>query len=136
MADNRIERERQKALSGVLDRVAPFAADGSTALLVTTTTVTTYPSTAASFYASNPTEIDGSEVEGGAASYTADTTQVVYRPQCRNAGPAGRHAGSWHTRSGDGGCFASMDDRIAANEPGEVFSPPSTFFAIRTLLSR
>jgi hypothetical protein len=78
LADTRIERERQKALSGVLDRVAPFAADGSTALLVTTTTVTTYPSTAGSFYASNPTEIDGSEVEGGVATYTADTTQVVY----------------------------------------------------------
>ncbi len=78
MADNRVERERQKALSCFLDRLAPFAADGSTALLVTTTTVTTYPSTASSFYASNPTEIDGSEVEGGAAFYTADTTQVVY----------------------------------------------------------
>jgi hypothetical protein len=76
--DTRIERERSRALSGILDRVAPFAADGSTALLVTTTTVTTYPSTAAAFYASNPTEIDGSEVEGGAASYTADATQVVY----------------------------------------------------------
>ena len=39
---------------------------------------TTYPTTAGAFYASNPTEIDGSEVEGGAASYTADATQVVY----------------------------------------------------------
>ena len=65
MADSRIERDRQKALSGVVDRVAPFSADGSAALLVTTTTVSTYPTSAASFYASNPTEIDGSEVEGG-----------------------------------------------------------------------
>lgn len=78
MVDTRIERERQKALAGVVDRVAPFAADGSIALLVTTTTIITYPTAAASFYASNPTEIDGSEVEGGAASYTADATQVVY----------------------------------------------------------
>jgi hypothetical protein len=78
VADTRIERERQKALSDVLNRVAPFAADGATALLVTTTTVTTYPTTPGSFYASNPTEIDGSEIEGGAASYTADATQVVY----------------------------------------------------------
>ena len=77
-ADNRIERERLKSLSGVINRVAPFGADGSTALLVTTTTLTSYPSAAASFYASNPTEIDGSEVEGGAASYTADATQVIY----------------------------------------------------------
>jgi hypothetical protein len=78
VSDSRIERERQKALSGVLNRVAPFVADGSTALLVTTTTVKTYPTAAGAFYASNPTEIDGSEVEGGAAAYTADTTQVVY----------------------------------------------------------
>jgi hypothetical protein len=78
VADSRIERERQKALSGVVDRVAPFSSDGSTSLLVTTTKVSTYPTSAASFFASNPTEIDGSEVEGGAASYTADTTQVVY----------------------------------------------------------
>jgi hypothetical protein len=78
VADSRIERERQKALSGVVNRVAPFSADGSAAVLVTTTTVSTYPSTAGSFYASNPTEIDGSEVEGGAASYTVDATKVVY----------------------------------------------------------
>ena len=78
MPDSRIERERQKALSGVIDRVVPFAADGSTAVLLTTTTITTYPSTAGVFFASNPTEIDGSEVEGGAASYAPDTTQVVY----------------------------------------------------------
>jgi hypothetical protein len=78
MSDSRIQRERQKALSGAVDRVAPFAADTPAALLVTTTTVTTYPATAGAFYASNPTEIDGSEVEGGAATYTADTTQAVY----------------------------------------------------------
>jgi hypothetical protein len=78
VADSRIERERQKALSGVVDRVAPFSANGSAALLVTTTTVSTYPTSAASFFASNPTEIDGSEVEGGAASYTPDATQVLY----------------------------------------------------------
>jgi hypothetical protein len=76
--DSRIERERQKALTCVIDRVVPFAADGSAALLLTTTTISTYPSTAGAFFASNPTEIDGSEVEGAAVSYTADTTQVVY----------------------------------------------------------
>jgi hypothetical protein len=76
--DSRIERERQKALSGVIDRVVPFATDGSAALLLTTTTMATYPTTAESFFATNPTEIDGSEVEGGAASYTPDTTQFVY----------------------------------------------------------
>jgi hypothetical protein len=78
VSDARIERERQKALAGVVNRAAPFSADGSPAQLVTTTTVSKYPTTAAAYYASNPTEIDGSEVEGGAASYTVDTTQVVY----------------------------------------------------------
>ena len=78
MRDARIERERQKALSGALDRVAPFAAEGSAALLVTTTKVNAYPTTAGCFFASNPTEIDGNEVEGGAVSYTADITQIVY----------------------------------------------------------
>jgi hypothetical protein len=78
LADSRIERERQKALSGVLDRLVPCVNDGSAAVLLTTTTIATYPSTAGSFFASNPTEIDGTEVEGGAASYTADSTQVVY----------------------------------------------------------
>lgn len=78
MPDARIERERQKALSGFLDRVAPFIAEASPAVLVTTTTVKTYPTTAAAYYASNPTEIDGSEVEGGAATYTTDTTQVIF----------------------------------------------------------
>jgi hypothetical protein len=78
LPESRIERERYKALSGVLDRVVPFVADGSAALLLTTTTIATYPSTAEAFFASNPTEIDGSEVEGGAASYTADATHVIY----------------------------------------------------------
>jgi hypothetical protein len=78
VSDPRIERERQKALSGVLDRVVPFVADGSAALLLTTTTVTAYPGAAAAFFAANPIEIDGSEVEGGAATYTADSTQIVY----------------------------------------------------------
>jgi hypothetical protein len=78
LADSRIERERQKALSGVVDRSVPCVTDGSAALLLTTTTITTYPSIAGSFFASNPTEIDGTEVEGGLASYTADATQVVY----------------------------------------------------------
>ncbi len=78
MPESRIERERQTALAGTLDRVVPFAADGSAAILVTTTTVTTYPVTAASFYASNPTEIDGDDIEGGMASYATDTTQIAY----------------------------------------------------------
>ena len=103
MPDPRIERERQKALSGVLDRVAPFVADGSAALLVTTTTVTTYPSTAAAFYASNPTEIDGSEVEGGAA-LTPRTRRRSSTPSTSARRSRRSARGSWHMRSGDDGC--------------------------------
>jgi hypothetical protein len=76
--DPRVERERQKALSSLLDRIAPFSADTSPALLATTITVASYPNTAGAFFAFNPTEIDGNEVEGGAASYTVDPTQVGY----------------------------------------------------------
>jgi hypothetical protein len=74
----RVERERQKSLSEVLDRVAPFSCDGQAAILVTTTTVNSYPAKAGAFFASNPTEIDGSEVEGGAAAFIADQSQFVY----------------------------------------------------------
>jgi hypothetical protein len=75
---DRVTRERHSALSAVVDRIAPAGDDCSAARLVTTTTVTTYPTGASSFFAANPTEIDGTEVEGGAATYAVDTTQVVY----------------------------------------------------------
>ena len=79
MPESRIERERQKALSrGYSIASIPSPLMASVALLLTTTTVHGYPTTAAAFFASNPTEIDGSEIEGGAAAYTADATQVVY----------------------------------------------------------
>jgi hypothetical protein len=74
----RIERERQQDLSNVVDRLDAFGPDGGAVVLVTTTTVSSYPTTAGSFYASNPTEIDGSEIEGGAATYTADPTRLIY----------------------------------------------------------
>jgi hypothetical protein len=78
VSDTRIERERQRTLASSVDRTSPFIADGSAALLVTTTTVSTYPTAAAAYYATNPTEIDGNEIEGGTVSYSADPTQVVY----------------------------------------------------------
>jgi hypothetical protein len=74
----RIERERHQDLSNVVDRLDVVGPDGGAVVLVTTTTVSTYPATAGAFYAANPTEIDGSEIEGGAASYTADTTRLIY----------------------------------------------------------
>jgi len=81
----RIERERHLDLERVVDQIPAGDDGGSAARLVTTTTLATYPASAAEFYATNPTEIDGSETEGGAASYTADTTQVIY---CLNVGTA------------------------------------------------
>jgi hypothetical protein len=75
---DRILRARHDDLADLVDRIVPFSSDGSAALLVQTTTVTSYPTTAGAFYASNPIEIDGNEVEGSAASYTADVTQLVY----------------------------------------------------------
>jgi hypothetical protein len=74
----RIERERQQDLSNVVDRLDVFGPDGGTVVLVTTTTVSSYPTIAGAFYASNPTEIDGSEIEGAAATYTADPTRLIY----------------------------------------------------------
>jgi len=74
----RIERARHEDLDRLVDQIAAGGSGGSAARLVTTCTVTTYPTSAGAFYAANPTEIDGSEVEGGAATYTADTNQVMY----------------------------------------------------------
>jgi hypothetical protein len=74
----RIERERHADLARIVDQIPTAGDPGSKARLFTTTTVTTYPTSAAAFYAANPTEIDGTETEGGAASYTADTNQIVF----------------------------------------------------------
>jgi hypothetical protein len=74
----RIERERQLDLERVVDQIPTGDDGGSAARLVTTTTITTYPTSAAEFYACNPTEIDGNGTEGGSVSYTTDTDQVIY----------------------------------------------------------
>ncbi len=70
MDATRILRGRQATGQETLDSVQGSAeAESSMAVLLTTTTVMTYPTTAGAFYAANPTEIDGTEVEGGAATY-------------------------------------------------------------------
>jgi hypothetical protein len=74
----RIERARHEDLDRLVDQIAAGGSGGSAARLVTTTTVTTYPTSAGAFYGCNPTEIDGAEQENGTATYTADTTQVMY----------------------------------------------------------
>jgi hypothetical protein len=79
----RIERSRHLDLDRTVDQVSTGEAGGSLARLVTTCTVGTYPTTAGAFYAANPTEINGPEVEGGGATYVQDAFQVMY---CLNLG--------------------------------------------------
>jgi len=45
---------------------------------LTTTVVNSYPTMAGAFYAGNPTYVNGTEAEGGVASYSPDTSQVIY----------------------------------------------------------
>lgn len=77
MSDLRIQRDRQSSLEASIDNAAIFDADCSAAMVATTTMITTYPTTANTFFAANPTEVGGTETEGGAATYTTGT-QVVY----------------------------------------------------------
>jgi hypothetical protein len=74
----RIERIRHQDLSDLVARSEPIGAEGSLAQLITTTTVMSYPNVAGAFYAGNPTYVNGTEVEGGIASYAPDATQVIY----------------------------------------------------------
>ncbi len=68
--DARVLRDRQGAARDDLDSSLgggePY---GSAAEVVQTTTISTYPTIAGAFYACVPCDIDGAEVEGGAATY-------------------------------------------------------------------
>jgi hypothetical protein len=81
--NTRIERERHADLEETVDRLQSAADGGTASRLVRTTIITSYPTTAGRFYGCNPVEIDGTETEGSAATYTADTTQVIW---CLNLG--------------------------------------------------
>jgi hypothetical protein len=79
MNDLRILRDRQTAAETALDRAT--AADdphASAAMCAITTTVTTYPTSAAVFYACNPEILGGTEAEGATPSFSADTTTILY----------------------------------------------------------
>ncbi len=78
MNDLRILRDRLAVAQSSLDRADSNGAYGSAAMCVITTTVTTYPTTAARFYACNPELLTGSEAEGATPTFTADTATVVY----------------------------------------------------------
>jgi hypothetical protein len=75
---SRVERERQNELAGVVDRRQTALPVGGAVVLATTTAVTAYPTTAGVFYGATPTEIDGAESEGSAATYTVDTYRLIY----------------------------------------------------------
>lgn len=79
MNDLRILRDRQAAGQEALDiGLSVGEARGSSAMLAQTTTVKTYPTTAAAFYAVVPCDIDGGEAEGTAASYVPAAGSVAY----------------------------------------------------------
>jgi hypothetical protein len=79
MNDLRVLRDRQGVGQEALDSgLAGAKFPGSSAMLAQTTTVTTYPTTAAAFYAVVPCGVDGSESEGSAATYVPRTGSVAY----------------------------------------------------------
>jgi hypothetical protein len=78
MNDLRVMRERQSAAADALDRAAAGDPYGSAALCCTTTTVDTYPTSAARFYGCNPNLIYGDETEGATPSFSADGATVLY----------------------------------------------------------
>jgi hypothetical protein len=78
MPEIRTLRDRQQAQSVRMDRTFAAPPYGKAAMLVTTTTVTTYPTSASSFFAGNPTQVNGLEAEGVAVSYVVDTSTVLY----------------------------------------------------------
>lgn len=74
MNDARIQRERQASADALLDRSDAPPGDCNAAVLLTLTTVTSYPTSAGVYYGGNPTDVGAPEVEGGAASYMAGTS--------------------------------------------------------------
>jgi hypothetical protein len=76
MSDLRIQRDRQAALDARVDNGVDQVEDCSSAMLATTTTVGTYPTTAAAYYACLETDIGGREIEGGSATYVNGTATV------------------------------------------------------------
>jgi hypothetical protein len=79
MNDFRILRDRQWAARVALDASLGGAESrGSSAMLAQTTMVKTYPTSAASFYAVVPCDIDGGESEGTVATYIPRTGSATY----------------------------------------------------------
>jgi len=75
----RVMRDRQAAAEDVLDAVASLESrHGSAAMLAVTTTVSSYPTSATSFYACNPQFLTGDDTEGATPTFESDSATVVY----------------------------------------------------------
>lgn len=100
MSDSRIEREREAALSAALDRLGGPAGEGSLSALVQTTVETTYPTSANTYYAVNPVEIDGGQSEGDTPTFTADVTRTYHAYNLGSAIPPEGSIVVAHSRAG------------------------------------
>ncbi len=87
MSDARLLRDRQIDASSTLDRSPGATRDCAAAMVLQTFTLTTYPTTAANFYATHPVVVTGSEDEGATPTFTADTDTTVYALNCGSTIP-------------------------------------------------
>ena len=78
MFQARTVRNRQQTDQAAADRSEPASQDCAAAVLVQTTTVSMYPTDPASYFACNPCQINGDEVEGSAGTLVPDTGTVLY----------------------------------------------------------
>lgn len=78
MSDERIQRERYGRLGDALGRFGEQPSEGGISILVKTFAESTYPTSAGSFFACHPVEADGTEVEGDAATFAADTSRTLH----------------------------------------------------------
>ena len=78
MNDIRIVRERQALVRATSDRLAPFLEEGSVAILAKTSTVSVYPSVPGACYACVPLHVDGPELEGSVATFSADPSRILF----------------------------------------------------------
>lgn len=73
MNDTRTNRNRQESLANLISRIPSSPPDGARSILVKTTTETTYPTTASSFYAVFSVDVDGAETEGATPTFNVDS---------------------------------------------------------------
>jgi hypothetical protein len=71
-------RERQTVADAALDSALDLEPFGSAAMVVKTTTVSTYPNIPNAYFACNPVQVTGVEQEGQMPTFTVDTATVFY----------------------------------------------------------